>query len=288
MTSGPDRSGWWASRGSPAAPESATGWRSFDNRFSTRIWPDALAGHAVDLTDLSSSVRGWPSVRPKPEPYDPPASRSGQRLQHLLELVLEQRETIRASTATTASESSMKSPSWLSPSSPIVWSERDRLPRVTAGSPAPFSGVNVHFPLASSSGVGSRPRSCREFALDAAELVDDFDHVDGDADGAGLVGHGAGDGLGGSTRWRRWRICSPWCSRIFSTARMRPRLPSWMRSRKAMAAAGVALGEGDDQTQVRFEQMVLLRPAHPSREIHIRSAVHVGPELLPRPSADAP
>src|SRR3712207_6910140 len=31
---------------------------------------------------------------------------------------------LTASTATTASESSMKSPSWLSPSSPMVWSRR--------------------------------------------------------------------------------------------------------------------------------------------------------------------
>ena len=34
-----------------------------------------------------------------------------------------------------------------------------------------------------------------ELALDANELVDRLDHVNGDADGAGLVGYGPGDGL---------------------------------------------------------------------------------------------
>lgn len=34
-----------------------------------------------------------------------------------------------------------------------------------------------------------------EFFLNAHELIDGFDHMDGDTDGAGLIGDGAGDGL---------------------------------------------------------------------------------------------
>src|SRR6476660_4807112 len=53
----------------------------------------------------------------------------------------------------------MKSPSWLSPSSPIVWS---RLigSRAYCWISSTFSGV-MSISLASSSGVGSRPRSCK-------------------------------------------------------------------------------------------------------------------------------
>ena len=38
---------------------------------------------------------------------------------------------------------------------------------------------------------------------------------------------------------------------------MRPRLPSWIRSRKGIAAPAVALGDRDDQAQVGLDQLAL-------------------------------
>ena len=52
----------------------------------------------------------------------------------------------------------MKSPSWLSPSSPMVWSSEIGS-RAYCWISSTFSGV-MSISLASSSGVGSRPRSC--------------------------------------------------------------------------------------------------------------------------------
>jgi len=49
-------------------------------------------------------------------------------------------------------------------------------------------------------GGGFAAQLLGELLLRAPELVDDLDHVDGDADGAGLVGDAAGDGLANPPR----------------------------------------------------------------------------------------
>jgi len=105
------------SRDSRAAP-GTEGWRQLRHGLGLDL-ADALPGHAVDLADLVE--RAWlPVGEPEPQPYDTGFA-LGQRLQHGLQLILQQVK-LTASTATTASESSMKSPSCESPSSPIVWS----------------------------------------------------------------------------------------------------------------------------------------------------------------------
>ncbi|CNI31093.1 Uncharacterised protein [Mycobacterium tuberculosis] len=105
---------------------------------------------------ISSSVRGCPSVRPK-RSRTTPASRSDSVSSTDCSWSCSSvNET--ASTATTASLSSMKSPSWLSPSSPMVWSSEIGS-RAYCWISSTFSGV-MSISLASSSGVGSRPRSC--------------------------------------------------------------------------------------------------------------------------------
>src|SRR5699024_6391956 len=91
-----------------------------------------------------------------------------------------------------ASESSIRSPNSESPSSPSgVCSEIGSRPYFCTS--MTFSGV-ISSSLASSSGSGSRPRSCSIW-LHPGELIDHFDHVHRDTDGAGLVGHGPGDRL---------------------------------------------------------------------------------------------
>src|SRR6476659_2218017 len=82
--------------------------------------------------------------------------------------------------------SSMKSPRWLSSSSPIgVSSDNGSLAILRAL--RTFSSGMPSF-SASSSGVGSRPAR-------AYDLVDRLDHVHGDADGSCLIRNAAGDRL---------------------------------------------------------------------------------------------
>ena len=78
-----------------------------------------------------------------------------------------------------------------------------------------------------SSGVGSRPPRCSRW-LCSDQLVLRLDDVYRQADGAALLEQGAGDGLA-IHQWARVENGSRGGSR-FSTARMRPRLPSWIRS----------------------------------------------------------
>jgi hypothetical protein len=103
------------------------------------------------------------------------------------------RMKLAASTGTTASESSMKSPRWESSSSPIgvssdtgSWRHLEDL--------ADLLGRELHL-AADLLGGGLAAQVLEELALDADQLVDRLDHVHRDADGAGLVGDGPGDGL---------------------------------------------------------------------------------------------
>ena len=131
--------------------------------------------------------------------------------------------------------------------------------------------------LASSSGVGSRPRSCKQLALDAAELVDHLDHVHRDADGAGLVGHRAGDrlpdppgGIGGELV----TLCV--VELLDRTDQAEVALLDQVEERHA--AAGVALGQRHHQSQVRFQQMVFRAVAVAADPRHV--AALSGGQLL--------
>src|SRR5438067_1437735 len=117
--------------------------------------PDALPGHPVDLADL---VEGLGLAVGQPEPHrDHPGLPFGQGVQHRVQLLLQQRE-LTASPGWIASESSIRSPNSLSPSSPSgVCSEIGSRPYFCTS--MTFSGV-MSSSAASSSGVGSRPRSC--------------------------------------------------------------------------------------------------------------------------------
>ena len=87
------------------------------------------------------------------------------------------------------------------------------------------------------------------------DLVDRLDHVHGDADGAGLVGDGAGDGLTDPPRCVGGELeALVWSN--FSTALISLGcLPG--SDPKLHAAAHIALGDGDDQTQVGLAQALL-------------------------------
>ena len=71
--------------------------------------------------------------------------------------------------------------------------QRDRLTRVLLDLQH-LLRRDVHF-LGQLFGRGLAAQVLQQLTLDAAELVDHLDHVHRDADGAGLVGHRAGDRL---------------------------------------------------------------------------------------------
>ena len=99
----------------------------------------------------------------------------------------------------------------VSPSSPIValrligW-------RLVRSSSSIWSGRLVQLD-GQLLGRGLAAQPLVHVALDARQLGEHLEHVDGQADGAGRVGEARAGWPGGSTTWRRWRTCSPWCSR---------------------------------------------------------------------------
>src|SRR6266508_2625402 len=135
------------------------------------------------------------------------------------------RMKLAASTGTTASESSMKSPRWESSSSPIGVS-RLTGSWLTLRISRTFSGENsISRPI--SSGVGSRPRSCRSWRWMRISLL--------------IV----------STMCTGMRMVRAWSAMALVIA--------WRihQVEEQHAAAHVALGDRDDQAEVGLDQLLL-------------------------------
>ena len=132
--------------------------------------------------------------------------------------------------------------------------ERDGLPCVLLDLQH-LLGCDVHL-LGQLLRSGLAAQVLEQLALDAAELVDDLDHVHRDADGAGLVGHRAGDGLPDPPgRVRRELVALGVVELLDRPDQAEVALLDQVQERHP--AAGVALGQRDDQSQVRLEQVVL-------------------------------
>jgi hypothetical protein len=107
---------------------------------------------------------------------------------------------------------------------------------------------HVHF-VGDLLGRGLAAQFLGELLLGAPELVHDFDHVHRDADGAGLVGNGPGDGLanppdgvGGEL------VAAPILE--FLDPFHEADVAFLDQVEEGLAAVGVFLGDGDDQAQV--------------------------------------
>ena len=97
-------------------------------------------------------------------------------------------------------------------------------------------------------------------ALDPGELVDLLDEVDGQPDGAALVGHAAGDRLTDPPRGVGRELEALGVVELLHRAdQTEVALLDQVQQRHA--AAGVALGQRDDQPQVGLEQMAAGRLA---------------------------
>ena len=155
--------------------------------------------------------------------------------------------------------------------------QRDRLTRVLLDLQH-LLRRDVHF-LGELFGRGLAAQVLEQLTLDAAELVDDLDHVHRDADGAGLVGHGAGDGLTDPPRGVGGELVALGVVELLDRAdQAEVALLDQVQERHA--AAGVALGQRDDEAQVGLEQVVL-RAVAVAADPEVVAALRGG-ELLAR------
>ena len=131
--------------------------------------------------------------------------------------------------------------------------QRDRLTRVLLDLQH-LLRRDVHF-LGQLFGRGLAAQVLQQLALDAAELVDHLDHVHRNADGAGLVGHRAGDRLPDPPGGVGGELVTLCVVELFDRAdQAEVALLDQVEERHT--AARVALGQRDDETQVRFQQVV--------------------------------
>ena len=107
-----------------------------------------------------------------------------------------------------------------------------------------------------SSGVGFAAKFLGELLLRAPELVHDFDHVHRDADGARLVGNGAGDRLANPPDGVGRKLIA---AAIFEflDAFHQADVAFLDQVEERLAAVGVFLGDGNDQAQIGFRHLGL-------------------------------
>ncbi len=90
----------------------------------------------------------------------------------------------------------------------------------------------------------------------ADELVDGLDHVHRDADGAGLIGDGAGDGLANPPGGVGGELVAAAVFE-FVDGLHQADVALLNQVEELEAAVGVLFGDGDDQAQVGFDQLAL-------------------------------
>ena len=233
---------------------------------------DSFAGHAVDLTNL---VEGLGLTVGHAETHcDDTGFTLGEGVEDGVELLLQKGEGHRV-----CGDDCLGVLDEVTEFGVAVFAEGgvqgDGLAAVLLNLDDLFGG-HVEF-LTELLGGGFATEVLKHLALHAGELVDDLDHVHGDADGAGLVCHGAGDGLADPPGCVGGELEALRVVELLDGAD-KAEVTFLDEVEEEHAAAGVALGEGDDESQVGFEQVVLGSlavvddPAHGLLEV----LVHVG------------
>src|ERR687893_3055106 len=111
-------------------------------------------------------------------------------------------------------------------------------------------------------------------------LVDLLDHVDGDADGAALVGNGAGDGLADPPRSVRRELEALGRVELLGGPD-EPEVALLDEVEEGYPAVAVLLGDGDDEPQVRLDEAVLAPLAAAGDAVGQADLVGVGKERDP-------
>ena len=103
---------------------------------------------------------------------------------------------------------------------------------------------------------GLAPLFLEDLTRDPVELVDRLDHVHRDADGAGLVGDGAGDRLAYPPRGVGGKLVAAPVLELVD--RLHEADVAFLDEiEELQPAVGVFLGDGDDEAQVRFHHLFL-------------------------------
>ena len=213
--------------------------------------PDALARDAEVAPDLFEGAAA-PVVQAEAELQDP-ALALAERAERALDLLAEELERRRPRRAG-ALRSSMKSPRWESSSSPMGVSsetgswETLRISRTRSG--------ETSMPSAISCGGGLASVLLDEPAAYAHELVDGLDHVNGDADGAGLIGDGASDGLPDPPGGVGGELVALAVVELLNGAD-KADVALLDEVEEGHAAADVLLGDAYDEAEVRFREVAL-------------------------------
>src|SRR3954447_6942245 len=234
--------------------------------------PDPLTRDPVDLADLVEGARL--AVGETEAQADDAGLPLRQRLQHAGQLVLHEREADRVDR-----HDGLGVLDEVAELAVALVADRlveaDRLPGVLLDLQHLVRG-DVHL-LGQLLRGGLAAQVLEQLALDATELVDDLDHVHRDADGAGLVGHGAGDRLPDPPGGVRGELVALGVVELLDRAdQSEVALLDQVQERHA--AAGVALGQGDHEAEVGFQEVVLGPLAVADDPVEV--AAHLRGELL--------
>src|SRR5208283_441524 len=152
--------------------------------------------------------------------------------------------------------------------------ERDRLLRDLEHL-AHFGDGNIHA-LGDLFRRGLASQFLHQLPRGADQLVDGFDHVHRDADGAGLIGDGAGDGLANPPGGVGRELVA---AAVFKFVHgfHQADVAFLNQVEELQAAVGVFLGDGDDQAQVGFDEFALgLLGVHVARDDLALGALEFG------------
>ena len=116
--------------------------------------------------------------------------------------------------------------------------------------------TEISMRLAISSAVGSRPSSCTKSRCVRTSLLIVVDHVHRDADGARLIGDGAGDGLANPPGGVGGELVSAAPVELVD-ALHEADIALLNQIEELQAVISVFLGDGDNQAKVRLRQLLL-------------------------------
>ena len=115
-----------------------------------------------------------------------------------------------------------------------------------------------------------------KLALHANKLIDGLDHVHGNTDGSGLVGDSARDGLTNPPRGVRGELKTLLVVELLDGANQ-TEVALLDQVKEQHAAADIALGDGDDQTQVCTDECLL---GFEANVLNARKTTHLGTREL--------